>query len=91
IDGVLFDLDGVVYHGPDAIPGAVEGIAGLHDRGIPVGYVTNNATRTAEVVADHISNLGIPTEPNEVITSSQVLAARLGEEYGTGAKILLIG
>ncbi|QPR40801.1 HAD-IIA family hydrolase [Brevibacterium casei] len=91
IDGVLFDLDGVVYHGPDAIPGAVEGIAGLHDRGIPVGYVTNNATRTAEVVADHISDLGIRTEPNEVITSSQVLAARLGEEYGTGAKILLIG
>ena len=48
IDGVLFDLDGVVYHGPDAIPGAVDGIADLHERGIPVGYVTNNATRTAD-------------------------------------------
>lgn len=91
IDGVLFDLDGVVYHGPDAIPGAVDGIADLHERGIPVGYVTNNATRTAEVVADHISALGIPTATAEVITSAQVLAARLSEEFGTGAPILLVG
>ncbi|WP_453984320.1 HAD-IIA family hydrolase [Brevibacterium casei] len=91
IDGVLFDLDGVVYHGSEAIPGAVTGITGLHDRGIPVGYVTNNATRTAEVVAAHISDLGIPTAPTDVITSPQVLAARLVEEYGAGAKILLVG
>ena len=55
-DGIVCDLDGVVYHGPDAIPGAVDGIAGLHDRGIPVGYVTNNATRTAEVVAEISAN-----------------------------------
>ncbi|MFC9444541.1 HAD-IIA family hydrolase, partial [Brevibacterium sp. NPDC056947] len=88
---MLFDLDGVVYHGPDAIPGAVDGIADLHERDIPVGYVTNNATRTAEVVADHISALGIPTATTVVITSAQVLAARLSEEFGTGAPILLVG
>lgn len=91
IDGVLFDLDGVVYHGPDAVPGAVDGITDLHERGIPVGYVTNNATRTAEAVARHICGLGIPTEPNQVITSAQVLASRLAEEYGRGARILLLG
>ena len=74
IDCVLFDLDGVVYHGPEPISGAVEGINFLHDQSIPVSYVTNNATRTAEVVADHISTLGISTTPAEVTTSAQVLA-----------------
>jgi glycerol 3-phosphatase-2 len=45
IDCVLFDLDGVVYHGSRAIDGAVDGISWLHERSIGVNYVTNNATR----------------------------------------------
>ncbi|SDT00003.1 Haloacid Dehalogenase Superfamily Class (subfamily) IIA [Brevibacterium sandarakinum] len=91
IDCVLFDLDGVVYHGPDPISGAVEGIAWLHEQSIPVNYVTNNATRTAEVVADHISTLGIRTTPAEVTTSAQVLAGQLAAKFGTGAPIYLVG
>ena len=42
---MLFDLDGVIYLGPVAVPGAAEGIAALHDRGIKIGFVTNNAAR----------------------------------------------
>lgn len=91
IDCVLFDLDGVVYHGPDPISGAVEGINFLHDQSIPVSYVTNNATRTAEVVAEHISTLGISTTPAEVTTSAQVLAGQLAAKFGTGAAIYLVG
>ena len=91
IDCVLFDLDGVVYHGPDPVPGAVEGISCLHRRSIPVNYVTNNATRTAEAVADHISTLGISTTAAEVTTSAQVLAGRLAAKFKTGAPIYLIG
>ncbi|AZL13388.1 sugar phosphatase [Brevibacterium aurantiacum] len=91
IDCVLFDLDGVVYHGPEPISGAVEGINFLHDQSIPVSYVTNNATRTAEVVADHISTLGISTTPAEVTTSAQVLAGKLAAKFGTGALIYLVG
>ena len=91
IDCVLFDLDGVVYHGPEPIPGAVEGIGFLHENSIPVNYVTNNATRTAEVVADHISELGISTSAQEVTTSAQVLAQKLASAYGSGATIYLLG
>ncbi|WP_210602511.1 HAD-IIA family hydrolase [Brevibacterium oceani] len=91
IDCVLFDLDGVVYHGPRAIDGAVDGINWLHDHAIPVNYVTNNATRTPETVADHISRIGIDTSTDEVTTSAQVLAERLAERFGKGARIHLIG
>ncbi|MGO2861821.1 MAG: HAD-IIA family hydrolase [Brevibacterium sp.] len=91
IDCVLFDLDGVVYHGPEPIPGAVEGINWLREQSIPVNYVTNNATRTAEVVAAHITELGVRTDESEVTTSAQVLADSLLQKFGTGALIYLVG
>jgi glycerol 3-phosphatase-2 len=91
IDCVLFDLDGVVYHGSRAIDGAVDGISWLHERSIGVNYVTNNATRTAEATAEKITGLGIDTTADEVITSAQVLAERLAERFGRGARVHLLG
>ncbi|WP_228282249.1 HAD-IIA family hydrolase [Brevibacterium atlanticum] len=91
IDCVLFDLDGVVYHGASAVDGAAEGINWLHDRGIPVNYVTNNATRTAEATAAKISGMGIEATADEVTTSAQVLAERLAERFGHGAHVHLVG
>lgn len=91
IDCVLFDLDGVVYHGPEAIPGAVDGINWLNDQSIPVNYVTNNATRTAATVASQITELGISTGPEEVTTSAEVIAERLAAKFGDGAVVYLVG
>ena len=59
-DAALFDLDGVVYLGPVAVPGAAEGIAALRDRGTRIGFVTNNAARPPAAVAAHLVELGIP-------------------------------
>ncbi|MBD4655084.1 hydrolase, partial [Xanthomonas citri pv. citri] len=47
-DAALFDLDGVVYLGPDPVPAAPDTIAELRRRGVKVGFVTNNAARSAE-------------------------------------------
>ena len=58
-DAALFDLDGVVYLGPVAVPGAAEGIADLRAREIRVGFVTNNAARPPHAVAEHLRELGI--------------------------------
>ncbi|WP_366933915.1 HAD-IIA family hydrolase [Brevibacterium renqingii] len=91
IDCVLFDLDGVVYHGDRAIDGAVDGITWLHEHSIPVSYVTNNATRTAEATAENITRLGIEATADEVTTSAQVLAERLAERFGPGARVHLLG
>lgn len=91
IDCVLFDLDGVVYHGTHAIDGAADGINWLHSQQIPVNYVTNNATRTAEATAEKITGLGIDASDDEVTTSAQVLAERLAQRFGTGARVHLVG
>lgn len=89
--GALFDLDGVVYLGPEPVPGAVEGIAELKARDVMLGYVTNNAARTPQAVADHLCELGIEVDDDAVVTSSQAGARALRERFGAGARILAIG
>ena len=83
-DAVLFDLDGVVYLGPVAVPGAAEGIAALHDRGIKIGFVTNNAARPPVAVADHLVELGVPATAADVVTSAQAAAHLLINRYRPG-------
>lgn len=73
-DALLCDLDGVVYAGPDAVPHAVDALVAAQEAGIRVAYCTNNASRTPEEVAEHISSLGIPTTPEQVFGSSRAAA-----------------
>ena len=61
-DVALLDLDGVVYVGPDAVPGVPEALAAARAAGMRLGFVTNNAARTPEEVAEHLSELGVPAE-----------------------------
>ena len=51
-DAILSDLDGVVYAGPDPIPGAVPALNRAQREGVAVAYVTNNASRSVETVAE---------------------------------------
>lgn len=90
IDLVLADLDGVVYTGPDPIPYAVESMNRAAER-VRVGYLTNNASRTAESVADHLSSLGLSVSADDVVTSPQAAVRLLAERVPAGATILVIG
>jgi glycerol-1-phosphatase len=90
-DLLLFDLDGVVYVGEDAVPGAVEAIGRAYDDGRAIGYATNNASRTPQEVADHLRRLGIPARDEEVTSSSQAAAQLVVERLGTGARVLPVG
>ncbi|MET9469401.1 HAD-IIA family hydrolase [Streptomyces sp. NPDC006544] len=90
-DTALLDLDGVVYAGGEAIAHAVESLAAARADGMHLAYVTNNALRTPDAVAEHLGELGIPTEAAEVITSAQAVARLIAEQVEPGAKVLVIG
>lgn len=90
-DAALFDLDGVVYLGPEPVPGAPGGLKRLRERGVRIGYVTNNAARTPEVVAEHLRELGIEATTDDVVTSAQAGARLLADRFGAGARILVVG
>jgi glycerol 3-phosphatase-2 len=76
-DTVLFDLDGVLYRGPEPVPGARETVAALRALGTRVGFITNNSSRTPEAIAEHLVALGIDARPEEVETSALATAALL--------------
>jgi len=78
ISAVLIDLDGTVYSGEEAIPGAAAFIAELGERGIAHLFVTNRANRGPEVVVEHLLELGISCGPETILTSAQATAVRLG-------------
>ncbi|MFC7430001.1 MULTISPECIES: HAD-IIA family hydrolase [unclassified Agrococcus] len=88
VDAVLLDLDGVVYAGPEAVPHAIEAIRAIRQ---PVLYLTNNASRTDAQVAHHISQLGIPTAPEQVVTSPQAAMPLIAAHAQPGDPILVVG
>ena len=90
-DLVIFDLDGVIYLTDRAIPGAVEAVNRLHERGRALAYATNNASRRAAEVADLLKGLGVPALPEEVLTSAAAAAARLRDRLDPGARVLVVG
>lgn len=90
-DVLLLDLDGVVYRGRAAVPHAAEALEAVRGRGVRVGYITNNASRTAQSVADHLVELGLPASPDDVVTSPQAAVRILADRLPAGARVLVIG
>lgn len=90
-DGLLLDLDGVVYVGRAAVPHAVETLTTVAALNVSLGFVTNNAARSAVTVADHITSFGIPCRAEQVVTSADVAARWLAETFAPGAAVLVIG
>jgi len=90
-DALLADLDGVVYAGPHATPGAVEALRQLAGIDVGLGYVTNNASRTPAQVAAHLRELGAPAEDHQVVSSSQAAAELLSTLLPAGSRVLVTG
>lgn len=90
-DTALLDLDGVVYAGGEAIAHAVESLTAARSDGMRLAYVTNNAARTPQAVAEHLSRLGVPAEAEEVVTSAQAVARLIADEVPAGSKVLAVG
>ena len=90
-DLVMFDLDGVVYVGTDAIEGVAEKVDRIRASGRHVAFVTNNAARTPDQVSAKLVGMGVHAEPSDVVTSAQAAARVLADAHGEGAKILMLG
>ncbi len=91
-DILLCDLDGVVYAGQHAIDGAVETLRELDALDVPVAYVTNNASRSPESVAEHLNSFGLSVDGEQVLGSAAAGVALLGDELeGRTSRVLVVG
>lgn len=77
--GAIIDLDGTIYVGESIAPGAQQGLELLRSKGIPHVFLTNNGSRSRKEMAEFLSDLGLGVTPDEVVTSSSLLALRLSQ------------
>ena len=75
--GYVLDLDGTVYLGGEALPGAVETIDRLRTLGSRFVFLSNNPLQRPEAYAAKLRGLGIPVEDGEVVSSIDALLAYL--------------
>lgn len=90
-DAALLDLDGVVYIGAAAVPGAPEHLAAARAAGMQLGFVTNNASRPPATVAEHLRSLGIQAALDDVVTSAQAAAGVLADRLPAGSPVAVLG
>lgn len=90
-DAALLDLDGVVYRGVEPVEHAAESLRAAKADGMRLAFVTNNASRTPEEVAEVLRGAGVDAEPAEVATSAQAAARLLADRFEPGARVLVVG
>ncbi len=88
--GFIFDLDGTIYRGEQALPGAVETVQTLRTQGRQVIFMSNKPLERRSAYAAKLTRLGIPTDPADVLTSAVVLAHHLRRETPE-ARLFVIG
>jgi NagD protein len=86
----LMDMDGVLVHEEQAIPGAAEFLAGLRERGIPFLVLTNNSIYTRRDLAARLRISGLEV-PEEAIWTSALATARFLEDQRPGGSAFVIG
>lgn len=90
-DLAMFDLDGVVYVGDHAVPGAPAHLARVRESDMHVAFITNNASRTPAGVVERLAGVGVHAVSSDVVTSAQAAAHVLTERFGTGVPVAVLG
>ncbi|MDP9189774.1 MAG: TIGR01458 family HAD-type hydrolase [Actinomycetota bacterium] len=89
VEGLLFDLSGVIYVQDEAVPGAAEALAQLRAQEIPIRLVTNTTMRPRRSILERLQRLGIEADSAELITPA-ALARRHCERAGHESVSLLV-
>ncbi|MFD6674605.1 HAD-IIA family hydrolase [Rhodococcus zopfii] len=81
VDGVLFDIEGVIVLSWDPVPGAADVLAELRDRGLARAFLTNTTSRTRAEIANRLTELGMPVDETEIVTAASLTAEYLRQTY----------
>jgi len=90
-DGFLVDLDGVVWHGREPVPGSPEALATMLAAGKEIVFVTNNPTKRPAEYAERLRGMGVEVEPERIVTAGITVAKLAAEAAGPGAGALVLG
>jgi len=81
IAALLVDLDGVLYVEEERVPGSVEALKRLRDRGLALRFVTNTTAHSRDRTLQKLTRLGFSVDERELVTPA-ALAVRHCRERG---------
>jgi 4-nitrophenyl phosphatase/NagD protein len=86
----LLDMDGTFYLGDRLLPGALEFIDLLKQRGTRFLFLTNNSSKSRHQYADKIGRLGLSVPEEAIFTSGEATAIYLTRQK-PGARLFVAG
>ncbi|HEQ3692327.1 TPA: TIGR01457 family HAD-type hydrolase [Streptococcus pyogenes] len=89
--GYLIDLDGTIYQGKNRIPAGERFIKRLQEKGIPYLLVTNNTTRTPEMVQSMLANQFNVETGIEIIYTATMATVDYMNDMNRGKTAYVIG
>ena len=91
IKGLILDMDGVIWRGPESIGNLSEIFSRIRARGWAITLATNNATRSITQYVDRLAAYGVMVEPWQIINSAIAVAQYLHDQFPQGGPVYLIG
>ena len=88
--GFICDMDGVIYHGNQILPGVTEFIQWLHDENKQYLFLTNNSSYTPRELQQKLARMGLDVPQEHFYTSALATAAFLREQ-APGCSVFAIG
>ena len=90
-DGLLIDLDGVVWVGRELVPGSAEALAAMLAAGKEIVFVTNNPAKPPAAYAERLAAAGVEVAPERIVTAGMVTARLAAEAAGEAGAAFVIG
>jgi 4-nitrophenyl phosphatase len=81
IKGVIFDLDGTLVRGAAALPGALETVDLLRERGVKLVFCTQDSVNPPDHVAAKLQKIGFGATPDEVMCAGFFGGEHIAETY----------
>jgi len=88
--GFMCDMDGVLYHGGQLLPGVPEFIEWLQEEKKEYLFLTNNSSMTPRELQQKLARMGLEVPEEHFYTSALATAAFLAEHY-PGCTAFVIG
>ncbi|HEY1239148.1 MAG TPA: TIGR01458 family HAD-type hydrolase [Bryobacteraceae bacterium] len=77
LQGIVFDMDGVLYNADHPIAGAAETLAWVQRQRIPYRFVTNTSSRSRDALVQKLAAFGIAATAGQILTPAVTAAAWL--------------
>lgn len=85
----ICDMDGVIYHGSDLLPGVTEFVDWLQREDKKFLFLTNSSARTLRELSQKLARMGLEVDESHFYTSARATAAFLASQKPNGSAYVI--